>query len=183
MNENLESKLNHDIELITKMLEMQKELDRDILDAHKMQYSDISMNQYERALLDEIGELNHELKASWCWWKKTQKPIDNDKVLEELVDVWHFVLSLFNKEFEKYKSVIRIEEYLKNVFSKVDNSYGYVEDYTISYICTLIITSGVDYKLIYLKHLSRILGFTIDDIYKMYIEKNRINHERVEKGY
>ena len=42
------------------------------------------------AILDEIGELTHELKANWCWWKKTQAPVDNEKVLGELVDIWHF---------------------------------------------------------------------------------------------
>lgn len=33
------------------------------------------------AILDEIGELTHELKANWCWWKKSQAPVDNEKVL------------------------------------------------------------------------------------------------------
>jgi dimeric dUTPase (all-alpha-NTP-PPase superfamily) len=51
---------------------------------------------YVWTILDEVGELTHELKANWCWWKKTQPPVDEKKVLGELVDIWHFVLSWQN---------------------------------------------------------------------------------------
>ena len=49
------------------------------------------------ALFDELGELNHELKAKWCWWKKTQEPVDREKLLEEYVDCIHFGLCMILK--------------------------------------------------------------------------------------
>ena len=75
-----------EIEMILKMAEMQKKLDEALLEKGKALGK---IKQYETdrvafALIDEIGELVHELKGDWCWWKATQKPVDRNKVLEEL---------------------------------------------------------------------------------------------------
>ena len=80
------------IEHLKELLEMQRVLDENIYTTHNVEYDE---EKTYLALIDEIGELNHELKAEWCWWKKTVKPVDREKVLEELVDVWHFALSIF----------------------------------------------------------------------------------------
>lgn len=81
----------NNVELIRKMLKMQAKLDKTIMDEYGL--TEIDEEKLNMAILDEIGELNHELKANWCWWKKTQAPVDEEKVLGELVDIWHFVLS------------------------------------------------------------------------------------------
>ncbi|WP_302130773.1 dUTP diphosphatase, partial [Holdemanella biformis] len=68
-----------DIELIKKMLQMQAKLDEAIMDEYGLEKLD--EENLKMAILDEIGELTHELKANWCWWKKTQEPVDMGKVL------------------------------------------------------------------------------------------------------
>ena len=83
-----------DVELVKEMLRMQESLDQKIMKAHDLK--SISKQQLNMAILDEVGELTHELKGNWCWWKFTQKPVNIEKVLGELVDVWHFVLSYTN---------------------------------------------------------------------------------------
>lgn len=83
-----------EIELIKEMLKMQKKLDEAIMEEYGLE--ELDEEKLNLAILDEIGELTHELKANWCWWKKTQAPVDKEKVLGELVDVWHFVLSWQN---------------------------------------------------------------------------------------
>lgn len=85
---------NSDVELIKEMLQMQAKLDEAIMKEYGLE--EIEEEKLNMAILDEIGELTHELKANWCWWKKTQAPVDDARVLEELVDVWHFVLSYQN---------------------------------------------------------------------------------------
>lgn len=68
----------------TEMLEAQKRLDERIIQGNGLTYADLyNSDRYQHALLDELGELNHELKSRWCWWKKTQKPENRDKVLED----------------------------------------------------------------------------------------------------
>lgn len=83
-----------DIELIRKMLKMQAKLDEAIMKEYGL-YT-IDEEKLSFAILDEVGELTHELKGNWCYWKKTQPPVDGEKVLGELVDIWHFVLSWQN---------------------------------------------------------------------------------------
>ena len=43
------------------------------------------------ALLHEAVELQRE--TSWKWWKKETKT-DIDKVQEEIIDIWHFVIQV-----------------------------------------------------------------------------------------
>ena len=123
------------------------------------------------ALIDEIGELTHELKGDWCWWKKTQKPVDRNKVLEELVDVWHFALSYHN-HFDGVLLDWIDEEYIEHNIYNIDThniiSYLILDDY---------------YKLYRCVELTYKLGFEIDDVYKAYIEKNKENYERQKRGY
>lgn len=172
-----------DIKYIKEMLEMQAELDAKVEEVH---HCIIERDKLEMALLDEIGELTHELKYEWCWWKFTQPKVDREKVLGELVDVWHFVLSYinhftdddyiwWNEELEplldgesvenisnwsgEEKSLSRLVEYIKMMY-KYEINYGFR-----------------------LAVLTEYLGFTIEDVYNAYIAKNKINRERIERGY
>ena len=43
------------------------------------------------ALVHEAIELQRE--TNWKWWKK-DKTVDNEKLQEEIIDLWHFLLQL-----------------------------------------------------------------------------------------
>ena len=83
-----------EFELIKEMLQMQEKLDESIMKEYGL--TEINEENLRMAILDEVGELTHELKGNWCWWKKTQAPVDNDKVLGELVDIFHEIFQLRN---------------------------------------------------------------------------------------
>lgn len=153
------------IEMINEMLKMQEALDEAIYKGHKCEFN---IERTYLALIDEVGELTHELKANWCWWKKKVNPVDNDKVLEELIDVWHFVLSIINNTGVKIKwdgKELTCFSKLFNIISMLIN-YDELED--------------IDY---YIVSLTYKLGFTIEDVYEAYIRKNKINYERLNSGY
>ena len=156
-------------EKIKEMLEMQKALDDYITKNNGI--TKIEKSRLQMALIDEIGELTHELKGDWCWWKKTQKPVDRNKVLEELVDVWHFTLSYHN-HFDGVLLDWIDEEYIEHNIYNIDTHhiiyYLILDDY---------------YKLYRCVELTYKLGFEIDDVYKAYIEKNKENYERQKRGY
>ena len=99
-------------ELIKEMLQMQAKLDQAIMKEYGL--TEINEENLRMAILDEVGELTHELKANWCWWKKTQAPVDNDKVLGELVDVWHFALSYQNHFDYGMQGIINRCMFLRN---------------------------------------------------------------------
>lgn len=163
---------------INKMLEMQEQLDLDILKAHNLRR--ISTKQYNMAILDEIGELVHELKGNWCWWKFTQPEVDQEKVLGELVDVWHFVLSYYGSnngyELLGYDDPDeRKASYFKTLFLECDAN--------AQAITTIVTSIDPIEKILSSIELTKALGFTMDNIYEAYSKKNKVNHERVEQGY
>lgn len=165
-------------DLIKKMLEMQDKLDEAIMKEYGL--TEIDEEKLCFAILDEVGELTHELKGNWCWWKKTQAHVDNDKVLGELVDVWHFVLSYQNHFINGEKGIentCMVKRNSKNILSLMrNNKFG----------LTVAFSDLVSWKWNKLERLiaiSEYLGFTIEQVYECYCDKNKINYQRLESGY
>lgn len=168
-----------DLDLIKEMLQMQAKLDESIMKEYGL--TEIEEAKLNMAILDEVGELTHELKGNWCWWKKTQPKVDRKKVLGELVDVWHFVLSYTNN-FNDGESMFDTET------DEFDRGYKYYLSKThfnknaLTNLYSELIDSWLE-KLIILVVITEHLGFTIEQVYKAYCEKNKVNYQRLESGY
>ena len=162
------------IEMILEMAKMQKALDTALLEKGVALglIEDFDRERCIFALIDELGELTHELKGNWCWWKATQSPVNNEKVLEELVDCWHFGLSLDNhneRDLKLFDEWIQLPLCDRHVLKKIHSSiYIALRDE--------LVTPEL-YKLTYA------LGFTMEEVYNGYIEKNKENYERIANGY
>lgn len=165
-------------ELIKEMLQMQEKLDEAIMKEYGL--TEIDEENLRMAILDEVGELTHELKGDWCWWKKTQAPVDDKKVLGELVDVWHFVLS-YQNHFNKGEETLMgfsnekdsVDNLLRRLRSKkifLPNALSYLTRYKLVIIAVLIA-------------ITEYLGFTIKQVYDAYCGKNKINYQRLKEGY
>lgn len=161
-----------ELRMIETMLKKQDELNSAIMKEFGL--TTISKEQIDLATLDEIGEFTHELKGDWCWWKKTQAPVDNDKVLGELVDVWHFVLS-----YTYNYSDVRFT-HLDWIVGKGINTCK--QEGLACSLANIINAQYMD-KLFYLIAVSLCLGFSIEDVYKAYCEKNKVNYQRLKEGY
>lgn len=167
-----------DIDLIKEMLQMQAKLDEAIMKEYGLKK--INERNLTFAILDEVGELTHELKGDWCWWKKSQAPVDEEKVLGELVDIWHFVLSHQN-HFGSGEEELRAEEQLienaKRYFREIKTFLKGIIYLLADLTC---ITEG---KLERLIAITEYLGFTIEDVHKAYCDKNKVNYQRLKEGY
>lgn len=167
-----------DVELIKEMLKMQAKLDEAIMKEYGLK--EIDEEKLCFAILDEVGELTHELKANWCWWKKTQAPVDDNKVLGELVDVWHFVLSWENNFNGGKEGLLTDEQLMK----KVDDNRWSIEEYGNGIVIKLAELSSFSlWKVEPLIAITEYLGFTIEDVYQAYCDKNKINYQRLKEGY
>lgn len=165
-------------DLIKEMLQMQKKLDEAIMEEYGL--NEIDEENLRMAILDEVGELTHELKANWCWWKKTQAPVDKQKVLGELVDIWHFVLSYqnhFNFGEEARLSYLNEEELSNGMLKRLRTKKS-----NLSKVLTrlVIFESSIIPVLI---AITEYLGFTIEQVYEAYSDKNKINYQRLKEGY
>ena len=168
----------HDVELIKEMLMMQKKLDEAIMKEYELKR--IDEWKLNLAILDEVGELTHELKGDWCWWKKTQPPIDKEKVLGELVDIWHFVLSYQNHFGDGEEDLVPAISVKKNVKYVLDLLNERVVDFSFV-LCKLVTFQfNIIPKII---AITEYLGFTVEQVYKAYCDKNKVNYQRLESGY
>lgn len=163
-----------EIEMILEMAEMQKKLDEALLEKGKTLRLIDSFDKYRTvlALIDEIGELTHELKAEWCWWKQTQAPVNTEKLLEELVDCWHFGLSLDNHsdyEIEYHRAWLKLPRGNTFIAKKLNNV---IENAMLERLVTPPL-----YTLTYA------LGFSMEQVYRGYVVKNAENYKRIESGY
>lgn len=161
-------------EQLTQMFLMQKTLNQNILKEFGQEA--MTEEKLQMAIIDELGELTHELKGDWCWWKKTQKPVDRKRVLEELVDVYHFVMTweMLDNENLKIEDLLYYYSYYISRFG--NGVQGDLNDFINN-------VSIENDKLQYLLDLTERLGFKFDEVYQEYLNKNKINYERLKNGY
>lgn len=170
--------ISKDIKLIKEMLQMQAKLDEAIMKEYGL--DEIDEEKLNMAILDEVGELTHELKANWCWWKKTQPKVDKEKVLGELVDIWHFVLSWQNHFKDGEEGMINARAVVRN--SKRILNLIKTKEYRLSEELSDLVAWELC-KLERLIAITEYLGFTIEQVYEAYCDKNKVNYQRLESGY
>lgn len=164
--------------LIKEMLQMQEKLDEAIMKEYGLKK--ITDDKLAFAILDEVGELTHELKGAWCWWKKTQAPVDEEKVLGELVDIWHFVLSYQNHFNGGENGILNALMFIRNS----DNIFKLLmtNEYKLSETLTDLATWNI-HKMERLIAITEYLGFTVEQVYEAYCNKNKVNYQRLKEGY
>ena len=140
-----------------------------ILDTRILNGNKYPENKMSIALFVELGELMNELPTYFKHWKKSA--VDNkEKALEEYVDCLHFAVSLLN-----YNEI--------DINFTYTDSNPYSRDNIFTELITIASMSGFDYSIKKLFALGHRFGFTWDEIYEMYLKKNKINHERQNGGY
>lgn len=155
--------------MILEMLNMQRALDSAIYDGHCVFYDE---SKCRLALVDEIGEFNHEAKSQWCWWKKTQKPCDEDKLLEEFVDIVHFALSI---TYHKYDGIG--VEYRYKI-----NEMNYYHNHPLYKMYSDIIVDDI-FLLEKLFCIGEKFGYDVKTVYDAYKKKNEVNYKRLANNY
>ncbi|MCC2383525.1 dUTPase [Bacillus cereus] len=77
---------------LTELFELQSELDNRIISERNI---DKSLDEWvvgiTLAMESEIDEIRREV--NWKWWKN-EKPIDKEALQGEVIDMWHFLISL-----------------------------------------------------------------------------------------
>lgn len=77
---------------LTEMYDMQTKLDQRIITERGIaKTTDEWVVGITIAMESEIDEIRREI--NWKWWKNP-KPIDQDALQGEVIDMWHFLLSL-----------------------------------------------------------------------------------------
>lgn len=157
-----------------KLFDMQEKLDSYIKENHGVQDTEL-LEKKILALLVEVGELANETRCFKFW--STKQPSEKEVILEEYVDGIHFLLSI---GLEKNYFFTAIEPNNKTV--TLTKQFNYVFTLILNFKDNQNEKSYIEMFTEYIK-LGNLLGFSSEDIYAAYIEKNDVNHQRQNSGY
>jgi dimeric dUTPase (all-alpha-NTP-PPase superfamily) len=156
---------------LSKLFQMQKVLDDRVIKEHGLEGKYL-FDYKLMALKVELGELANEIRIFKFWSKKPPSP--KEVVLEEFVDVCHFLLSIgLERKWDRFINEIDYKPYLE--FEPFENLLQLFENSFIS--------SG--HYLNAWKHFLSLgiqLGFTEEEIIDGYMKKNKKNHARQDSG-
>ena len=128
--------------------------------------------EWYRAIWVECAELLDHY--GWKWWKK-QSP--NQAQIElELVDIWHFGLSILLSNYDIEKSISLISEGMID-----QRGSGKFRENLEDFTSTTLQTRSFDLKGF--NQVMNDVGLTFEKLYVGYISKNVLNSFRQDKGY
>lgn len=153
---------------ILTMLELQNAMNSKVNDSWAEQ--DFA---WYRAIWVECAELLEHY--GWKWWKK-QIP-DADQVKLELVDIWHFGLSILLLEFETEAEIATVVEQQLMAANPSGDFRVDLESFTLS----TLQSKSFDVSLF--ATLMAGIGLTFDELYARYVGKNVLNFFRQDNGY
>lgn len=134
------------------------------------------------ALKIEIAEFVNECSDIWKYWKDKQP--NKERIIDEAIDVLHFVFLRINKENRDINDVYELYDLaneqlkynkendlinLKDGLSNLLEHDGKEEKPELLFLVVLFILTHYE--------------FTREDIIEQYNKKNAINFERLENGY
>lgn len=168
--------------ILKEMFEAQMKLDSHIIEEHKLQGKDLFSNKVV-AFVVELSECANEIRFFKHWSNKGAS--DKEIILEELVDILHFGLSIGNdldsEMIYEHNYTARMtlgdfsEDFIKitNTIVAVNHARRTDKLAEFLYVELMEYLFGFGYKL----------GFTWKDIEMAYYKKNAKNHERQDTGY
>lgn len=153
---------------ISTMLELQDSMNSKVRDDWREQNF-----EWYRAIWIECAELlDHH---GWKWWKKQQP--DVNQIALELVDIWHFGLSLLLLKDQSHEV---ISESVIKAFDEVEASGDFainLEEFTKNTLVTK------DFDINGFVGLVKGIGMQFDQLYIAYVGKNVLNFFRQDHGY
>jgi len=148
---------------------------------------------WSRCIYMECAEMIDSF--SWKHWKNIDAQPDWENLQIEVVDVWHFIISL---GIENYSKTLRgnIEELAINIsqmpsFSKLDTqSYSFASQdevmAKVERIMYLVLSPDeldLDALIEEFFDLTLMSGLNLETLYRLYVGKNILNQFRQDNGY
>lgn len=157
-------------EQLDEMINMQRQLDKYIMDKQGIEYTDEVSDKIRLALFVELGELFNELPSIFKHWKPNAVD-DRAKALVEYVDCLHFAMSLHYFYSDDGLELGTLTLHEDCAYKNLDE----ILDYIFIIDTSLYHPSNLLSEVL---NLGCYLGFTWDEVYNTYIEKNKINYDR-----
>lgn len=125
-----------------------------------------------RAIWTECAEMMEHY--GWKWWKKHTP--DADQVSLELIDIWHFGLSILIVEQ-------RTAEHVESQLLAGLDEQPAAEFREALEAFTLEVLQTRSFDLTRFAHLMTLVDLSFDELYRRYVGKNMLNRFRQDNGY
>ncbi len=150
---------------------------------------------WKRCIYMECAELIDSF--SWKHWKEINKEADYENVKVEIVDIWHFIMSLV-LEYHKNNNPKKLQTIVRNIVDvkgfksfcqdadnvKEQNFYDIINDIEfIIHEVTNFKINPYDQLLTRYFYLSLKCGVNLNELYTYYVAKNVLNQFRQDNGY
>lgn len=148
---------------------------------------------WKRCIYMECAEMIDSF--SWKHWKSIHQEPDWDNLQIEVVDVWHFIISLAIESYAKNMKGT-VEDLAINIsksqsFHKIDlkNSAFGSQDEVIAKVENIILLSlekkdlDIDLLISEFFDLAILSGLDLETLYRLYVGKNILNQFRQDNGY
>ncbi len=150
---------------------------------------------WKRCIHMECSELIDSF--SWKHWKNISKPTDWENVRVEVVDIWHFVMSLLLENYynesrgdidqlvEDVANTKGFREFCKEAYSShVSDDLELINDIeSIIHLCTGYNLELFDGLLHRYFDVALKCGINLTTLYRYYVAKNVLNRFRQDNGY
>lgn len=162
----------------TRMLELQDELNtftnrKDVADSNASNWTELGREWY-RAIWMEAAEMME--RQPWKWWKAAPE-IDLEQQQIELVDIWHFLLSMFIEEEVDPAAVVT------SFSNGTEAAYKDQQD-AIEGIAAEALNADNSAEIgMKFGRACKAFGLDFDTLYEYYVYKNVLNIFRQKHGY
>ncbi|WOX05706.1 dUTP diphosphatase [Microbulbifer pacificus] len=126
-----------------------------------------------RAIWVESAELLDHY--GWKWWKKQQPEMEQVKL--ELVDIWHFGLSLELQQGTPEQVAEKMQQQLSEEAPNAGDFRENLEAFTLKTLTTK------QFDLVGFAQMMADVELAFDDLYRRYVGKNVLNRFRQDHGY
>jgi len=148
---------------------------------------------WKRCIYMECAEMIDSF--SWKHWKSIDKEPDWDNLQIEIIDVWHFIMSLAIEDYSKNLKG-QIEDLAINIsnldsFSKIDmdiRNYAAQDDVMLKVENIMLIVlakENLDLEKLFIEFFDLVVmgGLNLETLYRLYVGKNILNQFRQDNGY
>ncbi len=157
---------------IASMLEMQNNMN---LKVH-LDWVNQDFDWYRAIWIESAELMDHH---GWKWWKHQQ--CDLEQVKLELIDIWHFGLSIIiTKQGDNEQISNQIEQTLLNALSQDHSDYNFLK--TVETFASNTLKTE-DFSIELFAAMMKGCDMDVDDLYRRYVGKNVLNFFRQDHGY
>ncbi len=148
---------------------------------------------WKRCIYMECAEMIDSF--AWKHWKSINQEPDWDNLQIEVVDVWHFIMSLAIEDYTRNMKG-NIEDIALNIsalpsFSKIDTqNHTYATDSEViakveDIMCLVLQKEELDIEKLISDFFDLVVmsGLDLNTLYKLYVGKNILNQFRQDNGY